>query len=329
MGKKVFLPLFWAIFLFHLAFPSTAFAADTVSAALPDYPVSLNGYSLSSGYSRFPFLVYKGITYLPLTFDNCRLLGLQTMWSESEGLSVVKDTTPVSEYAREVVREENQKMQTAQIMTGKITVNGKTIDNSQEPYPLLWFRGVVYLPLTWRFAVDELGWSCSFDAENGLTLSHPAVELTCAETWTGSIERYEDLTSTDGMRLTCLFDVESAVDQRPHSEICLYNLSGEDITILPGCWEYQLYQVRSGQDHLIYRKAIPFYAGELPAGHCARWDVQDTYWFWSGSYTPDGAVRAVLAHPDSISCQLAGTTLSEPIGGDSAAVSFSKVFTVS
>ena len=48
---------------------------------------------------------------------------------------------------------------TVQFVIGNtdITVNGKTINNDEEPYPLLVFRDVTYFPLTWRFAVDEFG----------------------------------------------------------------------------------------------------------------------------------------------------------------------------
>ena len=52
-----------------------------------------------------------------------------------------------------------------------ITVNGKSIDNSKEEYPLLVFRDVTYFPLTWRFAVDEFGWNYTFDGKTGLNIT--------------------------------------------------------------------------------------------------------------------------------------------------------------
>ena len=58
-------------------------------------------------------------------------------------------------------------------------VNGKSINNSAEEYPLVTFRGVTYFPLTWRFAVDEFGWDYSFDPENGLVInsSNPHTQI--------------------------------------------------------------------------------------------------------------------------------------------------------
>ena len=43
--------------------------------------------------------------------------------------------------------------------------------NGNEEYPLLLFRDVTYFPLTWRFAVQEFGWSYYFDMTNGLVIS--------------------------------------------------------------------------------------------------------------------------------------------------------------
>lgn len=39
----------------------------------------------------------------------------------------------------------------AELAEGPITVNGQTIDNRTEEYPLLSFRNITYFPLTWRY----------------------------------------------------------------------------------------------------------------------------------------------------------------------------------
>ncbi len=52
-----------------------------------------------------------------------------------------------------------------------IYVNDKNINNFMEEYPLLLFRDVTYFPLTWRFAVEEFGWSYYFDTTNGLVIN--------------------------------------------------------------------------------------------------------------------------------------------------------------
>ena len=172
--KKVISSILLGILLLTVMPKPIANAASTVSVTLPKFPVSLNGQQISNDYSQYPLLVYKNITYFPMTYYDCRLLGLRTTWSETDGLSIDKDSTPLSEYVREVQSSRNALKQSAQIASSKISVNGKKIDNSKEPYPVLQFRNVVYFPLTWRFAVEEIGWEYKFYDVKGLTIINSA-----------------------------------------------------------------------------------------------------------------------------------------------------------
>lgn len=143
-------------------------AMQKVTVNLPSYAVSINGQVTDNTYSKYPFLIYKNITYIPMTYYDSRLLGLQTAWSAKTGLEISLAENALPEYKRELVAQKNKKQQTATIASGKIRVNGKMIDNQQEPYPLLVFRDVTYFPLTWRFAVNEFDWQYQFDIKNGL-----------------------------------------------------------------------------------------------------------------------------------------------------------------
>ncbi len=48
----------------------------------------LNGYVVENDKERFPFIVYKNITYMPMTWEFSRSLGLRLKWSEEAGLSI-------------------------------------------------------------------------------------------------------------------------------------------------------------------------------------------------------------------------------------------------
>ena len=122
----------------------------------------------------YPYIVYNGITYFPMTYDGARFLGLSTTWSQENGLAINKlggisigapdsTTRGAENKASEVFR--------AKIASGTIMVNGKLIDNSREQYPLLVFRDVTYFPLTWRFAVEEFGWQYSYTDAKGLVIN--------------------------------------------------------------------------------------------------------------------------------------------------------------
>ena len=153
---------------------SPAWAADA-KATLPTFPVTLNGVVMEQQYAQYPLLVYKDITYVPMTWADTRLLGLTTTYSQAEGLHVLKGGQAQTTYQPYTTTEANGTTHVATIATGPIRVNGKVIDNQNEEYPLLLYRDITYFPLTWRFAVNEFGWDYTFDMTNGLVIT-PKVE---------------------------------------------------------------------------------------------------------------------------------------------------------
>ena len=167
--------------------------AGTVTANLPTFPVTLNGVVMEQSNAQYPLLVYKDITYVPMTWEETRLLGLETAWTQAEGLSVDKATVVQEqsvlqgEYEPYLVKQANEKSHQATVATGKIHVNGKSIDNGSEEYPLLLYRDVTYFPLTWRFAVDEFGWEYSFDSTNGLIITPKVTKVEIPVDFTSDI----------------------------------------------------------------------------------------------------------------------------------------------
>jgi hypothetical protein len=144
----------------------------SVTVTVPAFDVTLNGQKVDSAYSQYPLLVYRDITYLPMTYDGARWLGLTTSWSESAGLGVAQEVTPLAaQYNNYSVKAKNSARYTAAVASFAVAVNGKKVDNAVEKYPLLVFRGVTYFPLTWAFCVTEFGWKYSFSNEQGLVIS--------------------------------------------------------------------------------------------------------------------------------------------------------------
>lgn len=328
MPRKI-LTILFSIFLLAQLLP-TARAAGTVPVTLPGFSVTLNGQTTSNDYSRYPLLVYRDITYFPMTYYDCRLLGLGTDWSEAEGLSVYRSGQNLSEYAREVETVRNAQEQRAEIAREKITVNGRAIDNSREAYPLLLFRDVTYFPLTWRFAVEEFDWEYHFDEKTGLTISNPAVMFATEKSLTvldDSTPFFHNSASNEDsgderdwavrftkmgglglvgrwvpLQLPCVFASGVLEGGRTVSTITLYNFTAAeeepDIRLLPPAspWEYRIYRVIRGRDELVYRMAIPFYSGTFPNYSNLHWDIHDNYWD-----SPDlakGTYRVELAHPE-------------------------------
>ena len=163
--KKV--AVLFSIIILSLA--SNVYAKET--AVLPAFDVHFNGNKVDSTYREYPLLVYKDITYFPMTYFDSRHLGLVTEWDgESNTLTISKKNINSILTAYKSENKHTTKNDVT-ICNFNIIVNRKDIDNKTEPYPLLTFRDVTYFPLTWRFAVDEFGWEYSFDSESGLNIN--------------------------------------------------------------------------------------------------------------------------------------------------------------
>ena len=157
---------------FSLIIPiEKSFAAqESVSVTLPKFSVRLNNNKVDNQYREYPLLVYKDMTYFPMTWYDCRLLGLETEWTEKGGLKIEEEAV-ASSYVSYKTKNKNGNIYNAAVPSFKITVNGKVIDNKKEEFPLLNFKNVTYFPLTWKFAHDEFGWEYSWDQRNGLTIN--------------------------------------------------------------------------------------------------------------------------------------------------------------
>lgn len=150
-------------------FTANAYAAEV--AEIPACSVSLNGQNVDNSYRQFPLLQYRDIVYFPMTYYDCRFLGLSTKWNgETNTLEISKDNISGAYRDYNWDRKNGRKNEISRC-SFNIKVNGKEIDNKNEKYPLITFRDVTYFPLTWRFAVDEFGWEYNYTQENGLVIS--------------------------------------------------------------------------------------------------------------------------------------------------------------
>ncbi len=149
---------------------STIYVSAKEVAVLPAFDVYFNGNKVESDFREYPLLVYKDITYFPMTYFDSRHLGLVTEWDDAtRTLNITNES--ISAALRDYKRQEkNQKTQQVKICDFNITLWGNPIDNSKEEYPLITFRDVTYFPLTWRFAYELFCWSYEFTPEKGLSI---------------------------------------------------------------------------------------------------------------------------------------------------------------
>lgn len=157
---------------------SKAEAATNVRVNIPTFPVTLNGQTVDNTHSQYPLIVYKDITYFPLTYHYAQYLGLRTEWFNQThsgnapcffvGNSNDRSKT-LKTYPQAVA---NAAQHWATLPTYQLAINQSVVnfDNSKEVYPLLNFRGVTYFPMTWRFAHDLFDWQYHWSVGKGLVI---------------------------------------------------------------------------------------------------------------------------------------------------------------
>ena len=177
MKRCKFLTLMFALLLLLQSSVLAANTDTTVTVTLPTFAVTLNDTKIDSAHSEYPPIIYRDITYFPMTYHASRFLHLKSSWYQTEPkgtLFVGYNDASEDTWIDTPAAGRNASTAKATVADYQIAVNtvdkSEFLDNSAEPYPLLNFRGVTYFPLTWRFAVEEFGWDYRFDTKTGLSI---------------------------------------------------------------------------------------------------------------------------------------------------------------
>ena len=164
--------LFSSLLTLCLLLPSVLAGAQSgnVKVKIAPFYTEIDYMSVDNRYVEFPLITYKDITYFPMTYNLCERLDLVSGFDAQKGLfisrSSVDSLADASEMFGSSAINSYNKLYDASIPTYPIHLNGISIDNSREEYPLLNFRGVTYFPMTWRFAHEELNFDIEWSEEN-------------------------------------------------------------------------------------------------------------------------------------------------------------------
>ena len=145
-------------------------AAETVEVSLPTWDIVINDqlFAPEDQYCmEWPFLAYKNLTYMPLTYSNAQLMGLELLWDDSTGLTIWKrDFSVLGDYTRDNNGVVNRGVKRAELADlDRITVivpeKGLSLTGSElferTYFPFLSYNGIIYLPLARSFIEDTLG----------------------------------------------------------------------------------------------------------------------------------------------------------------------------
>ena len=149
-------------------------AENEVVVTIPDFDVVINNEIIDSYSMEYPLIVYKDITYFPLTWSWCNELGLVLGFKQEDGLYIANYSSYNKPELEHIYRSNAYRKgdcYKAVLPSYTIVVNGRQIDNSSEAYPLLNFNNITYFPLTWDFVVEEFAWDMYWHQDSGFELS--------------------------------------------------------------------------------------------------------------------------------------------------------------
>ncbi len=142
--------------------------AQNVKVKIAPFYTQIEDVSVDNRYVQYPLITYKDITYFPMTYNLCSMLGLSTGFDSKDGLYITKHHSSVGGsnlFGGDAVNYYNTEYN-AVIPTYPVYLNGIRIDNSKEEYPLINFRDITYFPMTWRFAYEELNFNIKWSQED-------------------------------------------------------------------------------------------------------------------------------------------------------------------
>ena len=90
MIRKLSVLMIIMLFTLSIYVPMVQAADGSINVSLPGFKVTLNGTVIENETNQYPLIVYKDITYFPMTYYDCRLLGLESVWDSTTGLKIAK-----------------------------------------------------------------------------------------------------------------------------------------------------------------------------------------------------------------------------------------------
>lgn len=151
-----------------------------VNVSIPTFDITVNDMKYNSRYSEYPFLIYNDITYMPMTYDFATFMGINITFEKGVNevyhkgetiLHIGNGTKTQNELGQYIKETQNKNVDTA-VIPGYHTYisEDNTEYDNKSLYPVLNYKGVTYLPLTWDIMHTKLDWNYTFDSEKGLII---------------------------------------------------------------------------------------------------------------------------------------------------------------
>lgn len=132
--------------------------------------VYVNGAPLNTMDADYPLLNYKGVTYIPLTWQVSRHMGMVQEWdNETKTLSL--KSTPEIEPVERLFEGHYYGSQQVDVEISQVNLDWQGLQIDLGDYPLIAYQHVQYIPLTWDFIGGKLGWGIRWNEVEGLVIN--------------------------------------------------------------------------------------------------------------------------------------------------------------
>lgn len=169
MNRKV---ISVCIILIIMVFSSISISAEDGKNAKVKYfnkDIVINGEKIVNYQSTYPYFVYNDIIYFPITWENSKILGFVTKWdTQTQTLEIKKGEVTQTNYKERWVKF-NKSSVLAKVSSVKVVSEGQKVNTAG--YPILDYKNVTYVPLTYSVACQFFGWDMYYDAYSGIYLS--------------------------------------------------------------------------------------------------------------------------------------------------------------
>ncbi len=137
------------------------------------FDVNINNVIIDNEYSEYPFILYKDITYFPLTYNMNSFMGVCSDF-DGEQLDIHKCDSITEDYKpyQTQIKNDLNEEYAIFIPNYSIYINGMLINNMKEEYPFINYKGITYFPMTWKNTFERFGFSYEFTPSEGLKVNN-------------------------------------------------------------------------------------------------------------------------------------------------------------
>ncbi|BEP27704.1 M6 family metalloprotease domain-containing protein [Helicovermis profundi] len=165
MKKKFYIVVLVILSLYSIP----TYAESKYSFIKPSFMITINDVQVENDNTNYPLLIYNDITYLPMTWNNSKSLGLEVRFDDKN--IYINNTNYSYKFVNESVEKKTIGNFIANLPKRNIIVNGIKIENENQKFPVLMYNDILYFPLTYTYINNIFKFEISYAVNDGLRIN--------------------------------------------------------------------------------------------------------------------------------------------------------------